>query len=457
MRPKVSQQQSLLRWGVVFQKTATGCTTTEVELVFEERDLLVCEAYPGDMRRHPFGRPLWIVLAIFLVSGSPTASARVSGSKPPARMWDVGFVRDVETPAVAAQQVVRVPRSIPSDGSRDVTKRLQRFIQSVPDNSRIVFKRHGVYRVDGTITIEHRTGLVFSGRGAQLKAVIWKGTARARSQLRFVGGGNLIVRRLRVKGANPFAGNDDDRAYNPLYEAQHAFNILGVQGMLLDGVRATDTWGDFVYIGPEIPSQGVAIPSRDVTVRDSRFARNGRQGICVCSGEDIMIENNTLRDMRRSVFDIEPPAAWPVHRVSIIGNRTSNHRLNWLANAGYGGDNITDIYFGHNTDDTGRIDVRNSSTTTARENYTFEYNTILTAPHSPRAPFEFRAPFGGPGIINVVVRNNTATFVAGADMAAVSLNNVHTAQVYNNVFTGVGKVLVADASSTDYSEWNNTT
>jgi hypothetical protein len=78
-------------------------------------------------------------------------------------------------------------------------------------------------------------------------------------------------------------------------------------------------------------------------------------------------------------------------------------------------------------------------------------------PNSPGAPFEFRAPFGGPGIINITVRNNTATFLSWAEMPAVSLENAHTVQVYDNVFTGAGTVLVADASSTDYSESNNTT
>jgi hypothetical protein len=179
----------------------------------------------------------------------------------------------------------------------------------------------------------------------------------------------------------------------------------------------------------------------------------------VCSGEDILIKNNRLRDMRRSVFDIEPSGrGWPVHRVSFVRNKTSNHRLNYFANAGLGGDSITDIYFGYNTDDRGGIDVRNpGDTDTARANYIFEYNNITGVPRSPDAAFQFRAPWGGPGIINITVRNNKLTFLDGADMAAVSLQNAHTVQVNDNVFTGAGKVLIADASSTGYSESNNTT
>jgi hypothetical protein len=395
------------------------------------------------------------VATLVLVSSS-TASAGLTASRSSSYPSEVGFKRGARVPDVDVQQVVRVPRSIPSDGSRNVTKRLTRFISRVPDHSRIVFARRGVYRIEGTVEIRHRSDLVFAGRGAKLKATAWKGTSRTRSQLRFVGGANLIIRGLTVVGANPYAGTSD-LAYNPLYEAQHAFDLLGVQGMLLDNVRAYDTWGDFVYIGPENPSQGVFVPSRDVTVQDSRFARSGRMGICICAGEDIEIINNTLKNLRRSVFDIEPTSSlWQVHRINIVGNTTSNHRLLWLANAGSGGDNITDIYAGHNTDDRGGVDVRNPSDT-ARSNYVFEYNDFGTVRHSPNAPFWFRAPFGGPGVVDIVVRGNTAQFSDGADMSAVSLESAHTVQVYDNVFTGVGMVLTADATSTEYNQWNNRT
>jgi hypothetical protein len=397
-----------------------------------------------------------VAVATLVLVSSSTASAGLSASRSSSYASAVGFKGAARVPDVDVQQVVRVPRSIPSDGSRDVTKRLQRFISTVPDHSRIVFARRGVYRIEGTVEIRHRNDLVFAGRSAKLKATVWKGTSRTRSQLSFTGGSDLIIRGLTVVGANPYAGMGD-LAYNPLYEAQHAFNILGVQGMLLDRVRAYDTWGDFIYIGPENPSQGVFVPSRHVTVRDSRFARSGRMGICVCAGEDILIENNKLRNLRRSVFDIEPTSSlWQVHRVSIVRNTTSNHRLHWLANAGSGGDNITDIYVAYNSDDRGSVDVRNPSDT-AREDYVFEYNDFGTVAHSPNAPFWFRTPFGGPGIVNIVVRGNTARFSDGADMAAVSLESAHTVQVYDNVFTGVGTVLTADATSTDYNEWNNRT
>jgi hypothetical protein len=345
-----------------------------------------------------------------------------------------------------AEGVFRVPRRIESDGSRDVTKKLRRFIHSVPDGSTIVFRNDGLIR--------HRNDLVFEGNSATLKATTWKGTSRTRAQLRFIGGGSLVVRNLTVVGANPYAGMSD-RAYNPLYEAQHAFDILGVQGMLLERVRAFDTWGDFVYIGPE--NLGATFtPSRNVTVKNSTFSRNGRMGIAITSGEDVLIEDNRLKRMRRSVFDIEPTAhTWQVHRLSIVGNRTGAHRLYWIANAGAGGDNVSDIYVAHNVARFGSLFAKNWATT-PRSNYLFEYNE-LSVRGSPIAPFNFETLSGDAGFENIVVRYNTLSFLEAREMTAVSVSDAHHVEVYGNAFTGAAKVLVADAQSTDYAEWDNTT
>jgi Right handed beta helix region len=359
---------------------------------------------------------------------------------------------------VDVERVIRIPHRIESDGSKDVTKELGRFIHNVPDGSMIVFRQHGLYRIEGTVVIRHRNNLVFAGNGARLKATTWKGTSRTRAQLRFVGGSNLVVRDLTVVGANPYAGTSE-RAYNGLYEAQHAFDILGVQGMLLEHVRAFDTWGDFVYIGPEYVGtevDGSFVPSRNVTVRDSTFSRNGRMGIAIISGEDVLIENNHLTRMRRSVFDIEPTAdSWQVHRVSIVGNRTGAHRLAWIANAGAGGDNVSDIYVAHNVARFANLAAKNWATS-PRSNYLIEYNEF-TVKGSPGSPFSFETLRGDGGFENIVIRYNTLSFPEAREMTAVSLIDAHNVEVYGNAFTGAAAVLLADAQSTGYTEWDNTT
>jgi hypothetical protein len=56
-----------------------------------------------------------------------------------------------------------------------------------------------------------------------------------------------------------------------------------------------------------------------------------------------------------------------------------------------------------------------------------------------------------------VIRYNTLSFPESREMTAVTLIDAHHVEVYGNAFTGAAKVLVADAQSTDYAEWDNTT
>lgn len=73
-----------------------------------------------------------------------------------------------------------------------------------------------------------------------------------------------------------------------------------------------------------------------MTVRDSTFQRNGRQGIAITAGEDIRIERNLITQVRRSTFDIEPNSPdWGARRVTIADNDIGPGRLNFIAGHGY--------------------------------------------------------------------------------------------------------------------------
>ena len=129
-----------------------------------------------------------------------------------------------------------------------------------------------------------------------------------RAQFWIKGGERVVFRDLKVRGANPNAGTAEG-AYVPKLENQHGFRFESVDGAELDHVQVHDVYGDFVYIG-----QGKErIPSRDVWVHDSVFARNGRQGIAATSARNVILERNHLSQTRRSTFDFEPDTR---HRAS---------------------------------------------------------------------------------------------------------------------------------------------
>ena len=114
----------------------------------------------------------------------------------------------------------------------------------MPDNSTVQFGKARCYGQDGTIALSGRHGLTIDGQSSEFRALT-PGNSQ-RSNWRFVGGSNLTVRNMAVRGANP-AG-----AYQAGFEWQHGFAVQGVQGMTLSNVQARETWGDGVYVGHSV-------------------------------------------------------------------------------------------------------------------------------------------------------------------------------------------------------------
>ncbi len=84
-------------------------------------------------------------------------------------------------------------------------------------------------------------------------------------------------------------------------------------------------YGDFVFVGAA--TQGPL-------VRNSTFARNGRQGWTI-NGSDIVFEHNTIRQTRRATIDLEPSSKASItQRVTIRNNTIGVGRLYFFANEG---------------------------------------------------------------------------------------------------------------------------
>ncbi|HEX9121824.1 MAG TPA: right-handed parallel beta-helix repeat-containing protein, partial [Actinomycetota bacterium] len=131
----------------------------------------------------------------------------------------------------------------------------------------------------------------------------------------------ITIHDLSVVGANAQAGLSD-QAWRPAFAFQHGFSIRDSSRVTLDRVGASDVFGDFVYI------RG----GSQIVVRDSRFARNGRQGIAVADGHDVTIEDNVLSDVRQASFDLEPISPeWVVDGITIRGNTVGPYRLTFLS------------------------------------------------------------------------------------------------------------------------------
>lgn len=259
----------------------------------------------------------------------------------------------VDTVELSVRQLHQIPATVDTTGTTDVTNALNAYFRSVPDSSEIHFVPFARYRVEGTLLFVNRRHLTLQGNGATVFATtsgasvvppaslahLWP---RGRRHLLFQGGSAIVVRGLVVRGANPSAGTGNG-AYVPAFEAQHGFEFAGVEGGELDGVTATDVYGDFVYLGPYLSK-----PSKGIRIRNSNFSRNGRQGVALTHAEDVVFENNRMGDVRRAHFDIEPNfVADAVRRVTIRNNTFGAGRLAFLASGGAPG-TVEDISIEHN-------------------------------------------------------------------------------------------------------------
>jgi hypothetical protein len=328
----------------------------------------------------------------------------------------------------AARRTSSPPAAIADNCSRDVTAALLKWIRSVPNGSTLSFSHHGCYQVDGSLQISNRSNLTFEGNGATFRAET-TGT-RKRRFFWFLGGRNLALRDLTVRGANPHAGARPG-AYVPALEFQHAFTFAGVDGATLDDVQAYDLYGDFVYVGPGTTGRDW---SQDITIKNSRFDRSGRQGISIVAGRDIDIEHNTISGVARSMFDLEPNGQSGGALDVKIEHNTTGAAVNfWVDSKGAPG-RIGDVTITDNVmrEATGNVVWVFAPDGTTRGPFDIERNQLIAGGHvhdeGSRGALFFANCSG------ITIRDNHVQFPAGARVPAVELRNSRNATIAGNSF-----------------------
>lgn len=220
--------------------------------------------------------------------------------------------------------MIDAPTTINNTGTWDVTAELTDWLNTLPDGE--TARLSGTFMVGGTIKIVGRK-VTIDGTGAKLLQWGFGREApdpRTRCVLRFVNSTGSLTG-LEIQGANPLAGTGD-LAYVKAFEAQHG---VWIEGGTIEVAHCNihDVYGDFIYVAGQSP---------DAHIHDNVCMRNGRQGISVSRGSAV-VENNTLDQMRRAVFDLEPAASsWVVDGVTIRNNFIGKHRLNFLSSLGLG-------------------------------------------------------------------------------------------------------------------------
>jgi parallel beta-helix repeat protein len=217
-------------------------------------------------------------------------------------------------------------------GSSDATAFIQAIINATPDNSTLTFPAGAVVRVDGTLQVVNRSQLTFEGSGCTLQTSDPSTNGVERHFWLLQNSANITFRNFIMHGANPNAGLAD-AAYDPTREHQHGWAIYGGGAINIDTCTCTDIYGDFVYLSPLLTGTH-ALPTF-ISVHDCTFQRNGRHGISFTGASGVLIQNNTITDVRMSALDFEPTIPQgEVHRTTIDSNTFGPMRLPFCTGTG---------------------------------------------------------------------------------------------------------------------------
>jgi hypothetical protein len=383
--------------------------------------------------------------AIPSTSTSPSAPAAGTPSTPTGEVTATSPLPGDEAPAQGP--VATVPAAIPADCTRDVTKALDDWMATVADGSTLRFGAGACYRVNGTLDLLDRHDLTLDGKGASfVSAVVPPASPKiVRQMWSVMGGSGITIRDMTLRGTNPTADFDVDREWFPLIA------IAGTQGVVVEAVQGSHSWGDFVSVSPDVRpvrnSNGAhAVMPVNVTVRDSSASVIGRHGISCNGCEHVRIDHNLFTDVAYQVVDLEVEAStWHARDVAVTNNTIAGHvHLSVLANAGIGHD-VTNITVSGNTMTGTPIScaspIQVDDTEAVKSHFVITDNRFTTLGNAFRLK----------GVSDVTASGNTIAFRNGGCTnpgVAVVTANSDGAVIRDNDFGGATRLVQDGATAT---------
>lgn len=197
--------------------------------------------------------------------------------------------------ALSRRSAYRIPASIPSDCSVDVTSQLLSWFGSVPDNSVLSFGAGGCYRIEGTLELRYRKGLDFEGNGATFRS--FNPPDDQRAIWRVVESSGIVFRNMTIIGSYANGGTLDESLQHA-----HAIDLRGTSAEVAN-VAMSNLAGDCVYFGLGYSS---TLPRSSGSVHDSTCTGTSRNAVSVVAGDDVLVTRLTTDRIGLTTFDVDP-------------------------------------------------------------------------------------------------------------------------------------------------------
>jgi hypothetical protein len=190
-----------------------------------------------------------------------------------------------------------LPSSI-ANATGNVDAQLTDWLMSLPDNATALLGSAKL-TVAKQIDLQGRGPLRVEGQTSEIRCV----NRTSVGIIRFAYGAHGIEwRGGAITGANPYPG----RRQAETYEHNHAFDVRGVVGLDIGGVRIRNVGGDFFYLAGGYVAGGAFRHAQDIRIHDNDCQGNGRMGVAMLDGLDgFEIWNNVMGGITWYSLDIE--------------------------------------------------------------------------------------------------------------------------------------------------------
>lgn len=403
-----------------------------------------------------------------------------------------------------AATVYQIPDTIVSkptcDSSMpDVSNEIYEWLKKVPNGSIALLGENRCYRTESEIPILSRSDFTLDGNGSKLQAFtdgcdsqsddgIFNNDCKyiqtypschpagdkcarpnwpqARRRIDVQNSVNLTIKNIKLDGGHPNPGADGTYSGKLAFQHGISFNDNN-NNVLVENIEIDRVWGDYIYIGGS--------NEKKITIQNNKFGEmagstkhgTGRQGIAMVSGEDIVIKNNRILEVRRTVIDIEPLSSKAVIRnIYFDDNYIGNHGLNFFSNRNYGKASpvIENVYFRNNLHDANRFAVdtigdgtgvdMNNPATFKHRNFQFINNrtTGVDGTRNCQNPGSYWKIWGVAGLI---IKGNSGRVPANRCMHVVDVSRSRDVSITGNSFLNATATGISYESSRNVCERDN--